>query len=293
LLGDGPAELQRRTGVPTLGVLPWISGIELDAEDSLALARPRFSPDGPTTIDVAAIRFPRISNFTDLDALAIEAGVGVRLVDQAASLGRPDVIVMPGTKATMADLAWLRRSGLAEAITTAAADPRTTVVGICGGYQMLGRTLDDPIPVESNERSHVLGLGLLPVATVFAAAKITRTRSGVARDRTDVAGYEIHHGCTRPANPWLSLDPGAEPEGSASEDGSILGTSLHGLWESDAFRAAFLSEVATRAGKPWRPSGRSFAAARQARFDRLADLMEAHLDMAALGRLIDAGAPPQ
>jgi adenosylcobyric acid synthase len=287
LLAPGLVDLEARTGLPTLGVLPWVDGLHLDAEDSLALRRPWGSGDagsavGGDIIDAAVVRFPRISNFTDVDALGVEPGVAVRWVTRPAELGDPDLVILPGTKATVADLAWLRSLGLDAALAALASS--TTILGICGGYQMLGRSIDDG--VESGA-GVVAGLGRLPAITRFEATKITRPRRGRAFDRS-VIGYQIHHGRTASEAPWITLDDewGAHDEGAMTVDGQVLGTSLHGLLESDGFRAAFLASVAARRGKALAPSGVSFAAAREAQFDRLADLLEAHLDMAALDDLI-------
>jgi adenosylcobyric acid synthase len=289
LLGPGLAELEERTGVPTLGVLPWVDGLHLDAEDSLALRRPWGEEDaGPGVIDVCVVRLPRISNFTDLDALALEPGVSVRYVTQAGALGDPDLVILPGTKATVADLAWLRNRGFDAALR--ALPPTTTVLGICGGYQMLARRIDDT--VESGA-GVVEGLGLLPAETRFEPVKVTRPRRGrAAGSGLAVSGYQIHHGRTTSEAPWITLDDhwGSGPEGAMNRDGSILGTSLHGLFEGDDFRAAFLSAVAARRAKTFAPSGVSFAAARGAQFDRLADLVEAHLDLAAVEKLIASAA---
>jgi adenosylcobyric acid synthase len=279
-------------------VLPWVDGLHLDAEDSLALRQPwgdssEATPNSVAPLDVAVVRFPRISNFTDLDALALEPAVSVRYVSHAAGLGEPDLVILPGTKATVADLVWLRNQGFEPALRALPAS--TTVLGICGGYQMLARTIDDP--VESGVGT-VDGLGLLPADTRFESTKITRPRSGHTTDGAGstrpVAGYQIHHGRTTSDAPWIALDDGwgAEPEGTANADGSVLGTSLHGLFEGDEFRNAFLAGVATRRGKSFLPSGVSFAAARETQFDRLADLLEAHLDMAAIEKLIATGDRP-
>jgi adenosylcobyric acid synthase len=276
LLAGGPEELRRRTGVPTLGVLPWLAGLEIDAEDSLALGS-GWAKQG-ATLDVAVVRFPRISNFTDLDPLALEPGVGLRLVDSGSALGRPDLVVLPGTKSTVADLDWLCQRGLGPAI--AGLDARTTILGICGGYQMLGTRIDDG--VESDPPRTVPGLGLLAAETVFETAKVTRQATGSALGQR-VTGYEIHHGRTHAApgaGGWIT------PEGCQADGGRILGTNLHGLLDNDGFRAAFLQAVADRAGRPWVPSSLSFAAARCARFDRLADALEKHLDLAAIDQLI-------
>jgi adenosylcobyric acid synthase len=267
LLFDATAELEARTGVPTLGVLPMLPAplVTLDAEDSLALDAPRPAAGPPVAdgLDVAVVRFPWIANITDLDAVAVEPGVTVRLVRSAADLGRPDVVVLPGTKSTVADLHWLRREGLPDAILASGAD----VLGICGGYQMLGEKIDDP--VESGA-GVIDGLGWLSVRTEFLADKTVR--------RVGTAGYEIHHGRV-------------VGDGTASSDGRIRGTTVHGLFEDDETRARYLTSVAERRSKRFVPAGVSFAAVRRARFDALADAVDVHLDLAAVDRLIAAGAP--
>ena len=286
LLTPGLAELEARTGVPTLGVVPWLEAVGLDAEDSLALRRygDGAAPGPGGWLDVAALRLPRISNFTDLDALAVEAGVRVRMVSRPSELGQPDLLVLPGTKATVADLAWLRRSGLDEAVAAAAGRGRTIVLGICGGYQILGRRIIDG--VESVEPGEVAGLGLLGVETVFAEDKVTRRVQGTALGQP-ISGYHIHHGRTVGAGPWLQLQSG--PEGSMSADRRVWGTSVHGLLENDAFRRAFLAEVAESAGVDWEPGPEiSFAAARDSQYDLIADAMEAHIDMEAVYALVKA-----
>jgi adenosylcobyric acid synthase len=275
LLAEGPAELERRCGVPTLGVLPYLHGVSLDAEDSLAL--PAAAPaqggtvaaPGGEAVDVAVIRFPRIANFTDLDPLTMEPAVGVRFVDRAAALGRPDLVVLPGSKATVSDLEWLRGRGLHTAIGACGAP----VLGICAGYQMMGRTITDGV---ESKRGTVEGLGWLDAETVFEPTKVTRQRRGAALHH-QVTGYQIHHGRVAGADPWITLDDayGTHPEGS--RNGRFSGTTLHGIFEDDGFRSTFLGIE---------PSGVSFAAAREAQLDRLADLLEAHLDLSAVEALL-------
>ena len=292
LLGDGLADLERRCGVPTLGVVPFVHDVALDAEDSLALAGRRPRAAGPAVadgLDVAAVHFPRLSNFTDLDALALEPGVGVRLVADAPALGRPDLVILPGTKATVADLEWLRGRGLDRAVL----ESDSLVLGVCGGLQMMGRTIVDD--VESG-RGRVEGLGWLDVDTVFGEEKVTLQRRGACMGQR-ATGYQIHHGrvVRREGTPgWVHLDDayGADDDGAVEpESARFLGSTLHGLFESDGFRAAFLTEVGRRRDKTFVPAGVSFPAARRAQFDRLADLLEAHVDMAALYGLIKEGAP--
>jgi adenosylcobyric acid synthase len=289
ILDPAPKRLEELTGIRTLGIVPWIETPLVDAEDSLDLRRlsgsgsgPGSGPDGGA-IDVAVIRLPRISNFTDMEALAFEPSVRIRLVDEAAALGHPDLLIIPGTKSTLADLNWLRANGLAPAICRlASGEPRSTILGICGGYQMLGEKIDDS--VESSPPQVTEGLALLGTRTTFDTQKTTRRRKGIAFGEA-VEGYEIHHGRTPPAQPWVRLDNGDE-EGSSAADGRILGTNIHGIFESDAFRRAFMSDVAARAGKTWTAGQTSFAAQRIARADRIADALEQHLDIAAVERLI-------
>ena len=298
LLGPGLAELEARSGVPTLGVIPHAPGLHLDAEDSLALEGPRPVPVGPPLadgLDVAAIRLPRLANFTDLDPLSLEPGLSVRLVADPAALGDPDLVILPGSKATVADLTWLCDQGLDVALRRAR-DRGTVVLGVCGGYQMLGRAIVDE--VESG-RGKVGGLGWLDVVTTFGPDKLTRLRRGrawVGGQPRLVTGYEIRHG--RPeagpgASPWLELsdDVGVGPEGAVDGDGGVLGTNLHGLFEEDRFRASFLAHVGRRRGRRFRPAGVSFAAARAAQADRLADLVATHLDLSRVEAVIAEGAP--
>ena len=317
LLLDGCSQLEAACGVPTLGVLPWLDDLALDAEDSLALHGRRPRPSGPALgdgLDVAVVRVPRISNVTDLDALSIEPGVAVRLVDDPAELGDPDLVVLPGSKSTVADLAWLRSRGFDRALTRfIERDEAGLVLGICGGYQQLGRWIvDDGVEAGPHDWDQagsrpgkagsppgpgtVAGLGLLDVTTRFEATKVVRQRRGTCLGQS-VDGYEIHHGRVERGDgtpAWVHLDDaaGAEEEGAVEpERAVVLGTSLHGLFEADAFRAAFLSEVGRRRGKTFVPAGVSFAAAREAQIDALADLLEAHLDLDRLFALIELGAP--
>jgi adenosylcobyric acid synthase len=292
LLAPGLEELERRTGVPTLGVLPYVHGLSLDAEDSLGLAAALEGASAhECTLDVAAIALPHLANFTDLDALAVEPSVSLRMVGSPSELGDPDLLIIPGSKTTVADLAWLHETDLAPAITTLAADPGVgAVLGICAGYQMLGEEIVDDL---ESGRGRVPGLGVLAVRTGFDAEKLTRPRQGRALNE-DVTGYEIHHGrsvASDDAEPFAVLDDefGKKPEGISVDGGRISGTNLHGLFESDGFRRAFLSAVSARRDKTWRPSDVSFADAREAQIDRLADLIEGHLEVEAIVGLIATG----
>jgi adenosylcobyric acid synthase len=285
LLGPGLRMLHELTGRPTFGVVPYSERLWLDAEDSLALdaGRPATAgaPLGRDVLRVSVVRLPRISNFTDVDALAAEPGVLVRFASEPAELADADLVVLPGSRATVADLAWLRDRGLAEVIAARAAKG-LPVLGICGGYQMLAREIDDEVESGAGQ---VAGLGLLPVRVAFEREKTLRRPAGRAYGE-NVAGYEIHHGVA-------ALDPGAEPFLDGCRAGAVWGTSWHGTLESDAFRRAFLTEVAALSGREFTVSaGTSFAALREARLDVLGDLVADHLDTAALRRLISGGPPP-
>ena len=194
-------------------------------------------------------------------------------------------MVLPGTRATVRDLDWLRDRGLAEALARRAAAERP-ILGICGGYQMLGRAIADE--VESG-RGSVQGLGLLPVSTTFAAAKTLSRPHGTAAG-FPVAGYEIHHGRTavEGGEPLLVDEVGA---GEGCVAGAVAGTSWHGLFESDEFRRAYLAEVAARVGRDWRPGTVAFAEVRAARLDALGDLVAEGMDTAAVLRLLAGGVP--
>jgi len=282
LLLDGCAQLPDRTGIPTLGVLPWIPGLTLDAEDSLALGDLQHGvlPADADVLDVAVIALPRISNFTDLDPLTVEPGVRVRLVRDSASLGTPDLVIVPGTKTTVADLDWLREQGLDRALRQTSA----TVLAICGGYQMLGRSIDDD--VESGV-GRCDGLGLLPVHSVFDPDKVVERCAGTSLGHA-IVGYRIHHGRVHPdgGDPFVNVAGVLD----GVSQGATYGTTVHGLFENDGFRRAFLALVADRVGKEFVATPGTFADARRARIDRIADALESHLDLDAVMTLIADGA---
>lgn len=258
LLRPGLEDLQRRTGRPTYGVLPWHPDLWLDSEDALDLQGRRAPVEGARK--VAVVRLPRISNFTDVDALGLEPGLDVAFVSDPQRLADADLVVLPGTRSTIADLAWLRSRGLDAAILRHAAAGRP-VLGICGGCQMLGTTIADPDGVEGSAGTVVGGLGLLDLVTDFDAVKTLRLH--------EPAGYEIHHG---------------RITGERTR-GSVTGTMVHGSLEDDAARGAYL------AGALGIGSTVSFPEARSRRLDLLGDLVEEHLDLDALLDLAQDGVP--
>jgi adenosylcobyric acid synthase len=287
LLAPGLDQLAALTGRPTLGVVPWLDGVAFDVEDSLSqqAALPDAGPPvGRDPLRVVAVRLPRTSNATDVEALACEPGVTVRWTTSAADVRDADLAVLPGTRATVPDLAWLRDRGIAAAVTARAAAGRP-VLGLCGGYQMLAEEIEDD--VESRAGS-VAGLGLLPVTVRFAAAKTVGRPVGEALGEPVTTAYEIHHGIA-------GLRPGrdAEPFLDGYRRGAVWGTTWHGAFESDGFRRAFLRLVADVAGVAFVPAdGVDVATLREQRLDALGDLVADHLDTAALERLITAGPPP-
>lgn len=292
LLAPGLDQLCALTGRPTFGVLPWSDRLWLDAEDSLSavadgvLGRPS-SPRGSQWLRVAVVRLPRISNATDAEALACEPGVAVRYVTESSRLLDADLVVLPGSRATVSDLAWLRASGLADAVVGHARAGKP-VLGICGGYQMLGRRIVDPLGVEVAGGADVPGLGLLDLSITFDACKHLGNPAGVGFGEP-VTGYEIHHGrVVASGDPVLLTEPG-----EGSDNGTVLGTHWHGLLENDAFRRRLLARVAVQAGRRSFAAapGTCFAAERAAQLDLLGDLVEAHLDTAALEQVISCGAP--
>ena len=301
ILTPGLEMLTARTGAPFLGVLPYLPDLDLPEEDSLGLDRPRDTADDRARADVAVIRLPRIANFDDFAPLQAEPALRVRYVDRLSDLGQPDLAIIPGTKTTMADLAWLRQTGLADALISLARGGRP-IIGICGGYQMLGRRLDDPNGSESDVTS-MDGLGLLPVDTTFVPEKRTVRVYGrlLASDGplagasgSAVVAYEIHMGRTERGStlrPLVRIEERSgstveEFDGAISADGLTLGTYLHGLFDNDSLRLALITWLkARRVGRtasspPETP--RRHALDRQRQLDRLADVVRRELDVGAL-----------
>ncbi|EWC62641.1 Cobyric acid synthase [Actinokineospora spheciospongiae] len=293
LLDPGLVQLRGLTGRPVLGVLPWREELWLDAEDSLSytadgvVGRPAPAL-GSQWLRVAVVRLPRISNATDVEALACEPGVSVRFVTEPSRLADADLVVLPGSKSTVADLAWLRSTGLADAVAAHAAKG-LPVLGICGGFQMLGARIEDR--VESGA-GVVDGLGLLDVDFEFAEEKTLTRPTGTAFG-VPATGYEIHHGrVVRTTLPGLLTLPDGTGEGAVS--GAVLGTHWHGLLEDDGVRRALLRRVAAWSGRDGflGADDVSFTAARAAQLDLLGDLVAEHLDTDAVLRLLDRGATP-
>lgn len=299
LLTPALAEISTRTGKPFVGVMPWLDRLDLPEEDSVGLRAGLVLPSGPTAalapdeLDVVVIDLPRVGNIVDVDPLVAEPGVRPRLVARPEDLGKPDLIVVPGSKSTAADLRFIRASGLAAAVAALNAAPGgPDLLGICGGLQMLGLRIEDPLGLEEAPGHVETGLGLLPVVTRMDAAKTLRRAT--CRDvlsGLSLAGYEIHHGRTAPdpaaapgaCVPWMT-GPDGVPMGwrrapLAPGAGPVWGTYAHGLFDDDAWRCAWLNDLRERRGKPRRPVSRFSL---EPGLNKLADAVEHHLDLDSL-----------
>lgn len=308
LLQPGLDWLEQRTGIPVLGVLPFLPDLDIEAEDSVVLDAyvPRSEKAAGKILDIAVIRYPRISNFTDFAPLVAEPDVSLRYVSKLSELGHPDAVILPGTKDTIGDLTFLREQGLEGAICSLIeGDTQAQLVGICGGYQMLGEQLHDPEAVESGRVRSAIGLGLLPLSTTFLPGKRTVRVYGHTINNLPVPlhssdrqlpmeGYEIHAGTTkwlRDIHPLFMLqakgtEPGQgetedapHPEGAVRADGRVFGTYLHGLFHNDTWRRAWLDGLRTSKGLD--PLGNTFASSsrKEEAFNRLADVVRSHLRM--------------
>jgi adenosylcobyric acid synthase len=282
LLAPGLDRLASLTGRPTYGVLPYSDRLWMDSEDSLSVRPGEIvgvpaPPLGSQPLRVAAVRLPRISNSTDIEALACEPGVLVRWVDDPTDLAAADVVVIPGSKATVADLGWLHRTGLAAAIAGHARAGRV-VLGICGGFQMLCRSIEDAV---ESRAGTVDGLGLLDADIEFGPVKELR------RWQTPLRGYEIHHGrvarCGETA--WFEADGTAQ----GYLRGAVFGTHWHGLFDNDDFRRRWLTDAARAAGRDGFRVAEDISVPdrREAQIDTIADLLAGHLDLAAVFGLLD------
>lgn len=316
LFDRGVEILEERGGVPVLGVLPWIDALKLPEEDAVALLDMHLNGGATPPLlasqkDIAVVHLPHIANFDDFDPLASEPSVRLRYAQSVEQLGTPDVIILPGTKNTLGDLNWLKATGLADRITQLA-QSGTRIVGICGGYQMLGMHLSNPYSVENNCMEAV-GLGLLDVRTVFHREKQTcQVQAWIEEDSIApsakgqmVTGYEIHVGQTTSTSPWLkrSFVGGPNPDestsspintgssspflldGAKSQDGRVWGCYLHGLFHNDGFRNAWLTAIGANPHSSSDDKRSSFHTLVNESLDRLADAFEANIDFNLIERI--------
>lgn len=289
LLHSGVAQIEALTGVPVLGVMPWLE-IDLEDEDGVALQKGKYRHEGQHDIDIAVVQLPHISNFTDFNALAAQPDVRVRYVRHAQEIAGADLIILPGSKNTLGDLVWLQQNALAHAILQAHGEG-VPVLGICGGYQMLGDTLIDE--VESGLGT-LPGLGLLNTVTRFAPHKTTTQATATlaatlpgwltAVRGMPLRGYEIHLGETtlqESCQPLMQLTKNGQtsPDGAVSDDGLAFGTYLHGLFDSDGFTRALVNSLRERKGLAALDGGFDYARYKTQQFDVLADAMRQHIDI--------------
>jgi len=277
LFDDGRDDIAARTGWPCLGVVPWFDDAwKLPAEDMMDI---RSAPGG--AVKVAVPQLERMANFDDLDPLSAEPGVTVEIVPAGRALpGDADLVLLPGSKSTIGDLAFLRRQGW-DIDLYAHVRRGGHVLGLCGGYQMLGKTISDPDGVDGQPGT-VEGLGLLDVETVMARDKQVRLRTAKALPGGEpVSGYEIHMGRTDGpdcASAWLEVE--GRPEGAANASGRVRGSYLHGIFSSDAFRASYLAQFGIK-------SGLTYEVSVEATLDALADHLERHMNLDLLLSLAD------
>ncbi|QRG68824.1 cobyric acid synthase [Brevibacillus choshinensis] len=285
LLQSGLDWFEEYTGKPVLGVVPFIPDLWIDAEDSLILHRYQGQQETARDIDIAVIRYPRISNFTDVDPFFVEPDCRMRFVSRLEELGHPDLIVLPGSKNTLEDLQFLRETGLAEWIRELHREGKAYVVGLCGGYQMLGESIHDPDGVESPLRE-MAGLGLIPMVTTMEQRKTTvqsRGTASFAGVQLDLVGYEIHMGQSVFAEndaPFIQLEN--RSDGYCAQERQLIGTYFHGLFHNDDFRTLLLNAIREKKGLPPMTDRPSFVALREQGYDLLADTVRRHVNIGAI-----------
>ena len=284
ILQPGIEWLEQYTGIPVVGVIPWLEQV-FPAEDSLDLFERKTSAS-QGDLNITVLRLPRIANFTDFDPLESEPTVSVKYVSPKQDLGHPDAVIIPGTKTTIADLLLLQKTGMAEAIKNYAASGGT-VLGICGGYQMMGQFLTDPDRLES-EYNRCEGLGLLPIKTMITDYKVTKQRqvtSNFPQSGLPVAGYEIHQGRSRLIEPDTMTDnykPLFDDAnlGLVDKDQLVWGSYLHGLFDNGVWRRAWLNRLRQQRGLKSLPTGiPNYREQRESMLDTLATNIEAHLNL--------------
>lgn len=280
LLDSGIEWLEKRTNIPVIGVIPWIDEV-FPAEDSLSLLDQR-STKSNTEITIAIIKLPRISNFTDFDPLDAESSVKIKYLNPNDDLGYPDAVIIPGSKTTISDLLVLQKSGMAEAIKNYQA-AGGTVMGICGGFQMLGEVLVDAQGLEG-QRGEYPGLGLLPLRTVIAGQKISRQRQVIAHyplDNLPIIGYEIHQGRTKITKPDM-VNPlfNDRDLGFINSNHSVWGNYLHGIFDNGPWRRSWLNLLRKKRGLQGLPTGvANYREQREMILDSITDQVNRHLNL--------------
>jgi len=299
--GDGEIWLREHTGIPVVGVIPDAGPLNLPEEDALGLER-RHSQgarnEGSDAVEIAVIAFPYVSNFDDFQPLEHEAGVRLRYVRQPKDLGVPNLAILPGSKATVADLLWMRETKMADAVT-GFAKRGGAVFGVCGGFQMLGEEILDPHRIES-DLTAVPALGLLPVSTRFSQTKTTHQSEALVLEGPglleglggeDVSGYEIHAGETSVCPDWVAFqitrrsgERVSVPCGVRDREGRVIGCYLHGLFHNDSFRRHFVDNLRAATVDPGAACENGTRGPDD--FDRLASLVRKHTDMSLVRSLL-------
>lgn len=284
LVDPGPAMLEARTGVPTLGVVPWMRDLALPEEDALPMEPASADADA---VDIVVVALPHLANFDDFDPLRHRPGVRLRFERDAGRFGTPDLVILPGSKTTIDDLLWLRQTGFAELIRAHRAAGRP-VLGVCGGYQMLGRAIRDPSGIESSI-AEAKGLGLLPHVTEFRPVKRTRQVRATlqiadgpfaALRGLETSGYELRMGESIGSSTSFALvveNGNRSPDGGHDAEGLVLGTYLHGMLHSPAVREGLLEGVARLAGRVLPPPGAEISI--DTALDRWTGHVAAHVDL--------------
>lgn len=296
--------LEKKTGKPVLGIIPHLDNLGIDDEDSVSLEDKPEKEKAQADLHVAVMRTPKISNFTDFDAIASEKDVSLHYVTDVENFGHPDLIMLPGSKNTTEDMLWLRSSGLEEKIREAV-EAGTPLIGICGGYQMLGKEIRDPHHTESNHDG-TTGMGFLDMATTFIETKLTSQVTADCHDwnfmgtkisAKDLYGYEIHMGETeffgdKDEHPITITERRGEKcaveEGTSRADGMVFGTYIHGIFDHDEFRRAMLNVLRVKKGLEPLENTRSLFAEKQRAYDRLAETVRANLDMDKVREILAA-----
>jgi adenosylcobyric acid synthase len=314
ILQSGISMLEERINKPVLGVIPYFNDIKIDDEDSVCLDNNGYksqfvnsenSKPDKAPLDIVVVRLPRISNFTDFDILKREKDVRLRFVDNVKSFGKPDLIILPGTKNTIGDLKTIKENGIADTIINFAKEG-TMVIGICGGYQMLGKEINDPENAES-DISQINGLGLLNAITFFKPEKDTYqikarmyNRNNIFNDiKCDMTGYEIHMGETKLLNglsPFLRIIERSGKgismiDGAVSNNGNVIGTYVHGILDNDEFRLGLINYLRKNKGISPLLRDELITARREKeeQYDKLADLVRKHIKMDMIYKLIGTG----
>jgi adenosylcobyric acid synthase len=301
LLEPGIDFIEKRTSKPVLGVIPYFTDISIPQEDSVALDQKTSQTEALDKVNIGVIRLPHVSNYTDFDILEQEHDVSLIYLTDPTKVGGLDAVILPGSKTTISDMAFLDRKGFSAALRDYYGRGGM-VIGICGGYQMLGKTIADPLGVES-QGAAIDGLGLLDLETTMSREKVTTQASAECHpgspwmERGELKGYEIHMGETRRgdgAHPLFTIkDRNGKPvhveDGAISEDGRVWGTYLHGVFDNDGFRSRLIDRLREQKGigKPDRPESIQFQSWKQEQYDRLADHLLKHLDIEKILYIIE------